>query len=147
MTRFEHTIEVKAPLEKAFNFIVDGTNSSKWHPSVRKAESLSEGPLQVKSRLRLETVLGGRTYVWDQEVVELTPNRSFRDRAITGPFKKFEDWSSFEKTESGTKWTFGLEYALPGTILGGILDILIVRRLITERTLAAMNRAKEILES
>jgi hypothetical protein len=39
-----------------------------------------------------------------------------------------------------------LEYALPGTIFGRILDILIIRRLITERTLAAMNRAKEILE-
>jgi hypothetical protein len=51
MARFEHTIEVKAPLEKAFNFIVDGTNSSKWHLSVRKAESLGEGPLQGKSRL------------------------------------------------------------------------------------------------
>ena len=46
MGKFEYTIEIKAPLEKAFNFIADGTKSPQWHPSIRKAERVGEGPLQ-----------------------------------------------------------------------------------------------------
>jgi uncharacterized membrane protein len=146
MGKLEYTIEVKAPLEKVFNFIADGTNSPKWHPTIRSVERISEGPLQVGSRLRVEAVLSGRRNVWDQEVVEFTPNRSFRDRLIAGSLRKFEDWANFEKTETGTQWTFGLDYELSGTIFYRILDILVVRRRIRQYHLEAMKRAKEILE-
>jgi len=132
MGKLEYTIEVKAPLEKVFNFIADARNSPKWHPSIRRVERISEGPLQVGSRDRFEAVLSGRRYVWDQEVVEFTPNRSFRDRLIAGgPFRKFEDWAHFEKTETETRWIFGLDYALSGTMFPKILDVL-ARALLSE---------------
>ena len=145
MVRIEYTIEIKAPLEKAFNFIADGTNAPQWHPSIRKAERIGEGPLQLGSKLRVETVTGRRRYVWDQEVVEWTLNKSFRDRQILGPFKKFEDWAEFQKTETGTNWAFGLEYELPGIILGKLLGAL-ARKQVRQHHLEAMKKAKEILE-
>jgi uncharacterized membrane protein len=145
MGKFEYVIEVKAPLEKAFKFIADGTNSPQWHPSIRSAERVSEGPPQLGSKLRVGAVVGHREYSWEQEVVEWVPNKSFRDRMVAGPFKKFEDWAEFQKTETGTKWAFGLEYELPGTI-GRVLD-LFIRKRVRQHHLEAMRRAKEILES
>ena len=145
MGKLEYAIEIKVPPEKAFNFIADGTNSPKWHPSIKSTERISEGPLQTGSRLRVETVLSGRRFVWDQEVVEFTPGRSFRDRMIAGPFRRFEDWSIFERTETGTKWTFGLDYE-PSGIAQRILDVLVIRRRVRQHHLDGMMRAKEILE-
>jgi len=146
MVKLEYTIEIKAPLEKTFNFIADGTNSPQWHPSIRKAERVGEGPLQLGSKLRVEAVVAGRRYTWEQEVVEFTPNKSVRDRLIVGPFKKFEDWAEFHKTETGTEVTFGLEYELPGFMLGKVLDVL-VRKRVRQQGAEAMRRVKEILES
>jgi ribosome-associated toxin RatA of RatAB toxin-antitoxin module len=145
MGRFESTIEVKSPPEEAFRFIADGTNSPQWHPSMRKAERVVEGPLQLGSKPRVEAVVGHRKYSWEQEVVEWVPNKSYRDRMVVGPFKKFEDWAEFQKSETGTKWTFGLEYELPG-IIGRVLD-LFMRKRVRQHHLEAMRRAKDILES
>jgi len=146
MGKFEYTIEIKAPLEKAFNFIADGTNVPQYDRSIRKAERLGGGPVQLGSKLRVEAVFGPRRYVCDLECTEFTPNKSFRDRQIVGPFKKYEDWAEFQKTETGTKWTFGLEYELPGAMLGKVRDVL-GRRRARQHQVEAMRRAKEILES
>jgi hypothetical protein len=76
MGKLEYTIKIKARLEKAFNFIADSHNSPEWHPSIHKAESVGEGPqLQLGSKLGVEAVVVGRRYVWEQEVVEFTPNK------------------------------------------------------------------------
>ena len=145
MGRFEYTIEIEAPLEKAFNFIADGTNLPQYDPSIRKAERIGGGSVQLGSKLSVEAVVRRRRYMLELRVVEFTPNKSFRDKMIVGPFKKFEDWAEFQKTETGTKWTFGLEYELPGIVLGKVLDVL-GRKRARQRLLEAMRRVKEILE-
>lgn len=146
MTRIEYTSEIKAPIDKVFAFIAEGTNSPKWHPSVTKAERISQGPLKVGSKLRMEAVVSRRRYSWDQEVIEFTPNRSFRDRMITGPFKRYEDWATFSETDQGTRWIFGLQYELTGGLFGKIIDMLVIGRRVRRHTQEAMKRAKEILE-
>lgn len=146
MTRLEGSLEIEAPLEDVFSYISEGLNTPSWHPSIKKTRRTSEGPLGVGSRLEVEAVLTGRRFIWEQRVVEFAANDYFRDAAVSGPFEKFEDWARFERTSTGTKWTFAVDYRMKGGAVGAILDSLIFRRRAARHHAEAMKRAKQIIE-
>ena len=146
MTRVVHSVEIKATVESAFSYISDGLNTPDWHPSIKVTKRTTDGPLGAGSKLRVEAVVGKRTYDWEQEVTEFIPNRSFKDTMISGPFRRFEDWAVFEETDLGTRWTFGIIYELPGGVFGKLYDLLVIRKRVRRHHLEAMSRAKEILE-
>lgn len=147
MGRLEGSIEVKASLEDVFSYISEGLNTPSWHPSIKKTRRNTEGPLSVGSRLEVEAVLAGRRFVWEQQVVGFAANDHFRDAILSGPFERFEDWARFERTPTGTKRTFAVDYRLKGGPVGTVLDLLVFRRRARRHHAEAMKRAKEILEA
>lgn len=150
MTKIEYFVEIESPLEDTFSYIVDGLNTPEWHPSIRRTQRITQDEsLQIGSKLRVEARVGGRDYRWEQEIIELVPNRYFKDRMLPahGPFKKFEDWGTFEIIDAThTKWTFAMDYELPRGVIGKLVDILVVKRRVNAHHKEGMQRAKAIIE-
>jgi len=60
--------------------------------------------------------------------------------------KKYESTDLFEPTEKGTKWTLVLEYELPYSLLGKIVDKLKARKDIEKSLDYSMKKTKELVE-
>jgi len=60
--------------------------------------------------------------------------------------KKLESRDWFEPTDGGTRWTNIVEYELPYSILGKILDKLRMRKIMEKGADYNVEKAKELLE-
>ena len=78
--------------------------------------------------------------------MEFEQNRRFTSREIKGELKREDMIFVFEATDRGTKVTAMIDYELPYSVLGKILDKLMVRKEFERFLKAGVEKAKEILE-
>jgi len=148
MTRIEKTIEIKAPVEKVFAFVTDIDNFAKTQPPEMETEILSrdEGPPRVGFTAKVRAKAGGQVWEVEDEITELVENERYYGRQKGGALKKFEHTDLFEPTEGGTKWTSIMEYELPYSLLGKIIDKLKVRKDMEKAMDYSVKKTKELLE-
>jgi len=60
--------------------------------------------------------------------------------------KKFDMLDLFETADDGTKWTSIVEYELPYSLLGKLIDKLKVQKDMEKSSDYQMNKAKELIE-
>lgn len=149
MTRIVTEVVIRAPRERVFAFLADGDHAPEWSVSVREARHETPPPIRVGSRLVVKADAGRRDYAWTQEVTRWDPPNSFADRFVpgTGPFRRFEDEGTFEEASEGVRFTFVLDYQLPGGPIGWLVDRLLVAPRVRRDQRASLDRAKELLES
>ncbi len=148
MGRIEKSIEIKAPVEKVFAFIIDFDNFVRTQPPEMKLEVLSrdEGLVRVGFTVKARAEFGGRVFEVEDETTELVKNKRFSGRQKGGAFKKLEHTDLVEPTESGTKYTSIMEYELPYSLLGKIIDKLKVQKDIEKMMDYSTKKTKELLE-
>lgn len=148
MARIETRVVIRVPPERAFWFLADGDHAAQWSHSVEEAHHATPPPIQVGSRLVVNARAGKRRYAWTQEVTGWVPPNSFADRMVpgTGPFRSFEDWGTFEAVPEGTRFTFGLDYKLPGGPVGWLYDRLVLSKRVRRDQAASLEKARAILE-
>jgi hypothetical protein len=117
MTRLRERIETALPIEQAFDYIADFSNSETWDPGVVAARRHGDGPLAVGRRFALDVKMGGRVVPMEYVIAELQRP----DRVVlvgTGSGVDAVDDIRFERTDSGTL----IDYT--ATIrLGGLLRL------------------------
>jgi len=150
MGRVESSIEIEAPIEKVFAFLSNPKNKEKIlaHAEV-KVENVSEQPIGVGTTYRWSGVLAGRKVGFhSHEIVEFEKNRRFVDHHKGGgSLKKEESTFVFAATDRGTKVTMSIDYELPYSVLGKILDKLRFRKEFERFLNVGAQKAKEILEA
>lgn len=148
MARIETQVIIRAPLEHVFWFLANGDHAPEWSVSVREAHHETAPPIRVGSRLVLRAHAGRRDYAWTQEVTGWEPLRSFEDKMVPGqgPFRDFRDWGNFEQTPQGVRFTFGLDYHLPGGPIGWLVDRLVIAPRVRRDQAASLERARTLLE-
>lgn len=148
MTRIEKTMEIKAPVEKVFAFVIELDNFVKTVPPEMEMEVLSrdEGPVRVGFTAKIRAKVGGNVFEVEDECTELVKNKRYSGRQKGGSMKKFEHTDLFEPTERGTKLTSIMEYELPYSLLGKIIDKLKVRKDMEKIMDFSMKKTKELLE-
>lgn len=148
MGMFKFHVEIKAPLEKVFAFIADQTNFEKTAPegTETRIEKISGGPVGSGTITRFSGVIGGRKVEAEGEIVKFEENHKFEFRQIKGGLKKWEGSYEFDATEKGTRVTVTVDYELPYSVLGKIMDWLKVGKEIEGYYRANIEKAKEILE-
>ncbi len=148
MGKIERSIVIDAPVDKVFAFVNDFDNFVRTSSPDMQMEILSrdEGPQRVGFRLKARTKVGGQ--VWEIEVVttEFVENRRFAARQEGGPMKKFNMLDMFEPMDGRTKWTSVLEYELPYSVLGKLMDRLKVRKAMENGTDYHLQKTKELVE-
>ncbi len=148
MGRIENSIEIEAPIEKVFAFYVDPRNLEKTVPEdvEMKVEMTSEGPIGVGSTWRLYGVLAGRKLETESESIEFEENRRAKSRQTKGDMKRYDINQVFEATDAGTKVSTTLDYELPYSVLGKLLDKLKAGKDLERYVKARDEKTKEILE-
>jgi ligand-binding SRPBCC domain-containing protein len=149
MGRVKSSIEIEAPIEKVFAFLSNPKNNERIfsHADVQ-VENVSEQPIGVGTTYRISGVVAGRRAVFHpHEIVEFEENRRFVDHDKGGPLKKEELTVVFAATDKGTKVTMTIEYQLPYSVLGKMLDKLMFRKGFEVYLDGGAQNAKKILEA
>jgi carbon monoxide dehydrogenase subunit G len=117
MTRLHERIETTLPIEQAFDYIADFSNSQTWDPGVVAAWREGDGPLAVGSRFALDVRMGGRVAPMEYRLSELQRP----DRVVfvgIGSNVEAVDDIRFERAGSGTV----IEY-IADIRLGGLMRL------------------------
>jgi uncharacterized membrane protein len=148
LTRIEKSIVVEAPVEKVFDFATDFDNFVKTQlPEVEMTVlSRDKGPDRVGRKAKVRAKVGGHVLEMEMETTELVKNKRRVVRQKGGALKKMEGTDLFEPTEKGTKWTLVLEYELPYSLLGKVVDKLKVRKDMEKSMDYSMKKTKELIE-
>jgi ligand-binding SRPBCC domain-containing protein len=133
MNRFDWSTFVEAPLPLVWDFFADPRNLSLLTPAplrltVTAAPPVAEAGAEIEVRLRVV----GIPLRWRARIDECTPERSFVDRQIGGPFRHWRHQHRFVAERDGTWIHDTVEYALPLGALGALADRLLVRPMLAE---------------
>lgn len=148
MTRIERSIVIEAPVEKVFAFVNDLDNFIKAQPSEMKMEVLSrdEGPQRVGFTVKTRVKIGDQVWEVEVETTEFVENERVSMRQTGGAMKKMLMTDTFEPADGGTKWTAIVEYELPYSLLGKLIDKLKFRKELEKSSDYYVNKMKELIE-
>ena len=148
MTRIERSIVIEAPVEKVFAFVSDLDNFIKAQPPEMKMEVLSrdEGPQRVGFTVKARVKIGDQVWEVEVETTEFVENERVSMRQTGGAMKKMLMTDTFEPADGGTKWTAIVEYELPYSLLGKLIDKLKFRKDMEKSSDYYVNKTKELIE-
>jgi carbon monoxide dehydrogenase subunit G len=148
MTRIEQSIEIEAPVEKVWAFVIDIENFAKTNPPEVEMEVLSkdEGPQRIGFTAKIRAKIGGNVFEVEDEITEMVANKRYSGRQKGGSLKRLEHTDLLEPTERGTKLTTIIDYELPYSLLGKIIDKLKVHKEMEKSGDYSLKKTKELLE-
>jgi uncharacterized protein YndB with AHSA1/START domain len=144
VTKLSKSIEIEASPEEVFNFIIDTEKMNKAHGGFTKGEYTSKGPVGLGTIMHMVGKHGGSNMEWDMEVTEFVKNKKFTTH--TDKPSKMTNSLILEPTDMGTKLTHEVEYELPYSILGKIIDKLKVSRDVKKELEMWLPNTKKALE-
>jgi uncharacterized membrane protein len=99
-----HTILIDRPREHVFAFFTDFSQATRWRQYVESMTPVSDGPLQVGSKVRTTIALNGERSTFDLEVVAFDPPRLWRHRTFEHDFNGYIEYR-FDQEGPGTRVT------------------------------------------
>ena len=141
------SIEIKASPEKVFAFILDSKKLNEIGKGNLEMEPTSKEPVGVGSTSHWVATAGENQQEWDMEFTEFVKNKKMVTRTIGA--SKFKSTISFalEPTAKGTKLTYSMNYELPYSVLGKLVDKLKVGKDMEKNMGAMMENIKKALEA
>ena len=112
---------------------------------IKKVEFTSEEKEKIGATAHWIGEAGGVKSEWDTETTEWKPYERGAWRTTAGTFTGIGSMT-LSPTGEGTKATFMMEYELPYSILGKIIDKLRVFKAIEKGTIRALKNLKEMAE-
>ena len=150
MTKIERSVEIKAPIEKVFVFILNPREIRKMFVDSKfKIEDVSKQPGGVGTKFRISAFMGGRKVKshW-HEFAEVEKNCKIVDQEVKGgPCKKERITYLLGSTDAGTKLTITEDYVLPYSVIGKLVDKVAVKKNFEVLLDGGIRRIKEILEA
>ena len=127
----ERTQVIERPPSETFAFFSDAFNLERITPSFLGFHILTPPPIHMREGtiLEYELSLFGVRFRWKTLIEKWTPELSFVDVQLTGPYSLWRHTHTFE--ESGRNRTLvrdHVEYRVPLSFLGGIAHALFVKR-------------------
>jgi len=144
LARIERSIEVFASPEEVFRYLRELERMPEWMPSCKSHRITSERRYGVGVTSHCVMDHSGRTIEWDSVITEWEENRRLTWHCEE-PTKN-DGTFLLEPTERGTKVTFIMNYELPYSVLGMIIDRLKVSKEIERDIAEALSRLKEKVE-
>ena len=147
MGKVTKSIEIEAPPEKVFDFINDMEKSNKMSKGVSEGEYTSKGPIGVGTTLHMVGKVGGTQAEFDMIITEFLKNRKVSMRTIGSSRFKMKGSMILEPTAKGTKLINTMDYEMPYSILGKIIDKVKVQKDLEKQTGDSLRDTKKALEA
>ena len=121
---------VAAPLHEVFTFFARARNLERITPPWLRFTMLTPEPVEltVGSRIAYRLCLHGVPLRWITRIDEWEPGRSFVDRQVRGPYRRWEHRHEFSPLYGSTVVRDRVSYALPLGPLGTLAHATFVRR-------------------
>ena len=130
MPHVEESIDIRTPVEVVFDLIAhQPERMADWWPPIDLQERVTPPPTSIGSISRYVYNMMGVTIRGEHEVMAMEENRHLRVETVSGIDSTFD--FLFAPSESGTRLTIRVDYTLPGSVLGQLLN----RAIIEERNL------------
>ena len=146
MAKLTKSVEIEASPEKVWTFITDMKKMNDAMKGWAEGESTSK-TVGVGATMHYVGVAGGSTAEWDMEVTELVKNKKMAMRTIGASKLKSTSSMTLEPTAKGTKFTFSMEYEVPYSLLGKLVDKLKVSKDMEKSMSQMLENIKKALEA
>ncbi len=144
MARIEKSIEIKVSPEKVWP-MVQWERTPEWYAQFKKVEHTSKEKNAVNETVHIIAEVAGMKAEWDAETTELVMNEKKKWRSIGGNFTGFGS-TVLSPTKEGTEVTIMMEYELPYSVLGKLIDKLRVQKAMEKSFDVGLKKLKDILE-
>ena len=146
MGSFERSIEIKAPVASVWEVLADIGSIADWNPGVVRSYVTGDRAGEVGAARHCD--LGGKNYL-DEEVIEWDAGRLLTIRVVGSnmPFKTADIRFTLSPEGDGTTVTVAPEYSLKGSIVGVLMDTLVVRRMYIRGMESLLSGLKEHVEA
>lgn len=121
--RIERSIEIVAPSEKVWSFLVEPEKILKWWIALGRFEYTGEQRDGVGTSFYIEEKVTGRLVRLNFRVTEWLRNKRLAFEMTSGDFvKAYEQVWTIESTPSGSRFTLSQEFELLYGIAGKLLE-------------------------
>ncbi len=145
MTRIEKSIEINASPEKIWP-LLQWDRSTEWYAPFKKVEYTSDKKNMIGGTVHVSGEIAGVKAEWDAENTELVENEKVAWRSIGGSFTG-TGFNALNPTKTGTKVTIGMDYELPYSVLGKIIDKLRVQKAMKKSIEDGLKKLKALVET
>ncbi|MFF1507982.1 SRPBCC family protein [Streptomyces sp. NPDC058326] len=146
MSRIEKTIDISRSPEDLFSYMMDPSHMPEWQESAVAARKLSDGPLDVGSRIHIKRRIGRREMPMTMEVMEMVPSRSWHLHGIDGPVRG-DVQGTIEPLDDGRRSRLTLSIDFESHGIGKVLVPLVVKPHIRKEMPRNEEHLKELMES
>lgn len=122
MGKITRSIEIEASPEEVFNFLNDTDKMNEANKGFIESKLTSNGPVGVGSTTHSVATASGQHVEMDVEVTEFVKNKRKAERTIGNSKYKADTLITLEPTAKGAKFTYSIDYKLPYSVLGIIVD-------------------------
>ena len=145
MTRIEESIEINAPPEKVWKMIAH-ERLPEWFDLFKKVELTSKEDDKLGATHHMTSELYEIVKIeWDGETTEWIENGMYAWRTIGGPFTGFGSMS-LTPVGSGTRFTIAMDYQIPHSFLGRLMDKLLIHEALESEFDEGLKELKILLE-
>jgi uncharacterized membrane protein len=144
LTKIEKSIEIAASPEKIYSKDI-WERIPEWHSGFKTVEWTSKEKNKVGSTLHVTGEVAGIKAEADIEITEWKDNEMVAWRTLSGSIQGSGS-ASMIPTKVGTKYTVVIEYQLPYSIFGKMIDKVTVRKRIEKISDDALKKLKEKVE-
>ena len=144
MAKIERSIEIRAPVEKVFDFVADWRNKLRFFEGIYDWKPTTEKTRGDGARFVYKVKVLGREYETEDEVSDFVENRRWSCTSVRGVQSKHE-WI-FSRLDEKTIVIFLSEYKPPVPILGVVLDVLFFKWRWQRNVERSLQNLKKLLE-
>jgi hypothetical protein len=120
MARIEKSIEINASPQKIWP-LIQPEKMSVWYKPFKQVEWTSEEKFKEGSTFRIVSEFSGMKAESTAEMTSVVENKQGIWRTTSGPYTSIAS-AVLSPASNGTKATFSMDYELPYSILGKLID-------------------------
>ncbi len=139
------SIEIFAPPDKVFDFVIDFDKMNQIHEGYTQAIPTSTNqPVGVGTTAHFVSQTGGSKSEWDMKITEFERNRKLRWQSMK---PEMANIITLEPTVKGTMLTHQTLHELPYSIFGKLMDKVKVNNDVNKEVELELEKTKKALES
>ena len=119
--KVQRSVEIFAPPEKIWPFLIEPEKIMKWFSLLKKFEYTGEKRAGIGTTFYYEEKSGGQNMKLNYKVTDWTENKKLAFGVTSGSLKKDDQVWSIEATPTGSKFAMFEDLEMPMGILGKII--------------------------